>query len=359
MAVTRPCYITRERVMRAPDIKFTARMNDAVDRAIESASEGVDGLCHRRFYNIDTTMRWDWPNFQRAYPWRLWFDEREIADITVNVPVVTSGGVAIPASQVFWGPWNYSPPYTFLELDRSTSAAFGHGSTPQRDIAITATYGYWLRLAIAGTLGQTVSDTTSTTIIVVNSSLLGVGDVATIDSERMLVTDRNMVSTAQTQISGCSTALNNDEVLTVADGTQFFVNETILLDSERMQIVDISGNNLSVNRAADGTTLSTHTSATIYAGRQLTVTRGDFGTIAATHSVGTSIYTNVPPAMIRDLALAESVVQVLEETGGYTGAHGAGPGKVSGIGSALTTDLGISRDKVLGRFGRKARRRVV
>lgn len=360
MSVTRPCYITRERVARATDIKFTARMYDAVDRAIESASESVDSLCHRRFYNIDATMYWDWPNFQRAYPWRLWLDEREIADITVNVPVVKSGTVTIPASQVFFGPWNYAPPYTFIELDRSTGASFGYSSTPQRDINITASYGYWLKNTVAGSLGSAVSSTSATTLTVTNAALIGVGDVLTIDSERMLAADRSMVTSGQSQIgAGCSTALNNDDSLTVTDGTQFFVNETILLDSERMLVVDIAGNTLIVTRAWDGTTLTTHTNATIYASRQITVTRGDFGTIAATHSSGAAISVNTPPSMVRDLSLAEAIVQTLEETGGYTGSQGSGDSKVKRIGQSLVIELGMSRDKVQGRYGRKARHRVI
>lgn len=346
--------------MRATDIKFTARMTDAVDRAIESGSESVDSLCHRRFYNIDTTKRWDWPNFQRAYPWRLWFDESEIADVTVNVPVVTTGGVVIPAANIFWGPWNYSPPYTYLELNRATSASFGYSSTPQRDISIQASFGYWLKTQAAGTITSTITTSTATTINVTNSNLPGVGDVITIDSERMLVQDRSMVTTGQTQVgTGCSTASAADDLLQVADGTQFYINETLLLDNERMLIVDIAGNNLVVNRAWDGTTLSTHTGATIYAGRQLTVTRGDFGTAATTHNNAAAVLVNVPPPQVRDLVLAEATVQTLEETGGYTGSHGAGPGQVKGIGASLASELGISRDKVQNRFGRKARHRVV
>lgn len=346
--------------MRATDIKFTARMIDAVDRAIESSSESIDSLCHRRFYNIDATMKWDWPNFQRAYPWRLWFDEREIADVTVNVPVVTTGGIVIPANQIKWGPWNYSPPYTFLELDRSTNAAFGYGSTPQQDISIAASFGYWLKYTPGGTLAAAITDTTSTTITVTNSNVPGVGDVIAIDSERMLVTDRNMITTGQTQQgSGCSTANNADDILAVTDGTKYSLSETLLLDNERMFIVDIAGNNLIVNRAWDGTTLSTHTGATIYAGRQLVVTRGDFGTTASTHFNSSVVNVSLAPPQVRDLSLAEATVQTLEETGGYTGSHGAGPGMVKNIGTSLASELGISRDKVQSRFGRKARHRVV
>jgi hypothetical protein len=363
MGISRPCYINRERVTAVPDIKFTARFTDSVDRAIEAASDSIDGLCHRRFYNIDQTMYWDWPNFQRAYPWRLWFDQAELADVTVNPPVVTVGGdgvdqanIIIPSNQIKWGPWNYAPPYTFLELDRATNAAFGFGPTPQREITITGTFGYWLKLQVAGNLAAAVTDTTSTTIIVTNAATLGVGDVATIDSERMLITGRNMVDTGQAQQgTGCRTASSADTALTVVDGTKYFTGETLLLDNERMNVIDIAGNILTVRRAWDGTVLQAHTGAEIYAGRQLTVTRGDLGTTAATHLNNAVININVIPSGVRDYALALALVQVLDETGGFTDAQGAGANKISGIGLSLADKL----DEVETKYARKARKRVV
>ena len=363
MAISRPCYVNRERVTAVPDIKFTARFTDSVDRAIESASDAIDGVCHRRFYNIDETKYWDWPNFQRAYPWRLWFDQSDIADVTVNPPVVHTGGdgidgtqVLIPANQIKWGPWNYAPPFTFLELDRATNAAFGFGKTPQRDITITATFGYWLKLKSAGSLATALTDTTSTVITVTNAAALGVGDVATIDTERMLVTERNMADTTQNQQgTGCSTASSADTALTVTDGTKFFSGETLLLDNERMNIIDISANILTVRRAWDGTVLQVHSGARIYAGRQLTVTRGDLGTTAATHANNATININVVPAAVRDYALALALVQVLDETGGFTDAQGSGSSRISGIGKSLGDKL----DYVVTKYARKARKRSV
>lgn len=342
--------------MRGTDVKFSARYSDAIDRAIESASDSIDGVCHRRFYNVDETKRWDWPNFQRAYPWRVWFDGSEVADYIVNTPVVTSGGILIPSNQIFWGPWNYSPPYTFLELDRSSNAAFGFSQTPQRDIAITATFGFWLKLTTAGTLASAVVDTTSTTITVSNSYMPGVGDVVTIDSERMLVTDRAMTSTGQTQQgTGVSTASMADVTLAVTDGTKYFYNEVLLLDSERMLVTDIAGNNLTVKRAWDGSVLATHSGATIYAGRQLLVTRGDFGTAASAHSQGAAVKTNVVPGLVRDVAVGESIVQTLQETGGYADPQGEGQSAIKNISAGLNKKW----DKLSTRYARKNRQRVI
>src|SRR6185312_9222401 len=111
-----------------------------------------------------------------TYPWKIYFDGSELADVTTTVPVVTSGGNVIPAADIFWGPWNYSPPYTFLELNRSTSASFGQGDTPQRDVAIAGTFGYNIDTDPAGTLAVALSDTTGTTVVTSNGALIGPGN---------------------------------------------------------------------------------------------------------------------------------------------------------------------------------------
>jgi hypothetical protein len=355
MAVTRPTYCTREEVRAAPDVTWSPRANPKIDRAIQDAAERVEGQLHRVFYNTDTIRYWDWPNFQYAYPWRLWLDQWEIADITVNVPVVTSGGIVIPAEACNWEPINSGPPFNYLELRRDLSYSFGNGPTPQRDIGIQATYGHWVRASPAGQLAAAVADTTSTTITVTDSTAAGVGDNITVDSERMLLTDKAMVTTGQTQLSGLSTAQNNDQTLGVTDGGEFSLFETLLIDSERVLITDIAGNNLTVQRAYDGTTLAAHTGATIYAPRQWTVVRGAQGATAATHANGAAISLAIVPGLIKDYSLAETLVQLKNEPAAFALSQGSGPSKQGGIGGNLP-DL---RDQALAKYGRKARQRAI
>lgn len=264
MAVYRPCYATRQDVKSALDIALTADYDAQVDSAIQAAAEDVDRLTHRRFYNVIETHRWDWPNFQGAYPWRLWFDAAELADTTVNVPVVTSGGNVISNSDIFWGPWNYSPPFRFMELNRATSASFGQGDTPQQDVAIAGTFGYWTRTRAAGSLAAAVSSTTAATITVTDSSVVGVGDVITIDSESMLVQDCALADTGQQQTgSGVSTASDADVSLTVGTGSDLHTGELVQLDSEFMLITSIAGNVCTVERAVNGSVLATHDDAEV------------------------------------------------------------------------------------------------
>jgi hypothetical protein len=354
MAVYLPCYCTREDVKSAADILSTADYNTHIDSAIQSAVPDINRLCKRRFYNVDETNKWDWPNFQRAYPWRIWFDAAELADVTVNVPVVTTGGQSIPNSAIFWGPWNYAPPYRYMELNRSTSYAFGVGSTPQQDVLITGTYGYWIQSRPAGALAAAISDDTSTTVTVTNSYATGVGDTITVDSERMLVSDKAYSDTGQQQTGdGCSEALADDNILEVGDGSDIFAGELLQLDAEIMLAVSVTGNNITVQRGYDGSILAEHSDAEVYAARSLTVLRGQFGTSATSHDDAAGITALVYPASVHELAIAESLNYVAQKTSAYARALAEGTTAVPSVG---LPDL---RKRVKEAVGRKARQRVV
>lgn len=360
MAISRPAYCTREDVKRAIDIKQTARANWQVDRAIQSSASNIEAHFHRIFYPHDATKYFDWPNFQSTYPWKIYLDQSELADVTVNVPVVTTGGrtnpTVIPAANLFWGPWNYAPPFTFVEIDRTTSSAFGLGGTPQRDVSIAGTYGWWIETDPAGTLAAGVPSTTATSVNVSDGSLVGVGNILIVDSERMIVSERSTLDSGQTNLTGLTTASTADVTGTVADGTQLHIDEVIQIDSERMLVADITGNSVTVKRAWDGTVLATHsTASTIYAFRTLTVLRGQLGTAAATHSNGAAAVVWRTPQLLRDLSLAESVNRALQETGGYSDPQGEGAGAIHGLGSALA-DLW---DEAETAYARMARQRSV
>jgi hypothetical protein len=350
------CYCTREDVKRSLDIKETARNNWQIDQALQATARNIEHHLHRQFYPLVTTYYWDWPNYQYAYPWRVWFDQWELADTTVNPPVVTTGGEVISNSDIFWGPWNGSPPYTYMELNRSTSAAFGVSATPQQDIAITGTFGYDITTDAAGTLAAAVSSTSATTVTVsCGYPLADVGHLLVVGSERMLVMDNATADTTQNNISGATTANMADNAITVSNGALMNVNEIILIDQERMLVVDISNDILTVIRAWDGTVLSAHNAGTeIYAYRTLTVQRASYGTTASTYSEGTAVYTHHVPLLIRNLAIAEAGNTVLQRSAGY-GSIGADGYETVNLGAGLA-DLW---DEAMTSYGRKARRRVI
>lgn len=347
--ITRVCYVTREEVKAALDIKTSAHIDARVDRIIEGATEAVEGQLHRRFYPELATRYVDWPNYQHAYPWRVWLEENELADYTTAV--LASGGVTIDALQVFYEPINTGPPYEYFELNRAGNATFGNGPTPQRDISLQGPFGYWMRTTAAGQLAAAMADTTSTMCMVTNSAAVGVGDSLLVDAERLLVCDKAMADTGGARAGqGCATANLADNALTPSAGT-LYVGETVLLGTERMLVLDAAGGTYTVQRAYDGTVLATHAGAEIYAPRLLTVERATLGTTAAAHLNAAVVSRGLYPGLVKNLALAEAVVEIKREPAAFALSQGSGPAKQTGIGDNLE-DL---RAQCYTRYGRKAR----
>ena len=308
--------------MRAIDITPAAYNATQVDRKIVSATEAVDGLCQRKFFPNDTTCTFDWPNFQYAYPWRLWLDQYEMA---AQPTLVVSGTylpepVVIPTGSYYMDPINEGPPYNALQLRRDMDSSFGNNTTPQNDIGITGTFGYWMKTLPAGQLAAPITTLIQTTVQMNAGPLagVGVGDLMIVDSERMLVTDSNYITTGiVTTGAGGNSAQNSDNTLTVPDGTQFSAGEILLLDSEWMLLQAVFGNNLMVKRGWGGSVLSTHSNPAIWANRLLTVQRGMLGTAAATHLINAPVVINEIPGIVKDVAIASAIIGITNEPAAY------------------------------------------
>lgn len=137
----------------------------------------------------------------------------------------------------------------------------------------------------------------------------------------------------------------------MADGTAFRSGETILLDAERIRVVDIAGNNLTLRRAVDGTTLAAHTTATVYALRALTVTRGALGTTAASALTGATVYEWQPPALAGELNLAYAVNILLQRQSGYARTVGEGENQREAAGRGIR-EIEKEAKSALGRQAR-------
>lgn len=347
-------YASREDVKRALDSKHTARDDAQVDRALEAGRLAVELLLHRRFYPFAGTRYFDWPNQAYARSWRLWLESNEL----VSVSALTSGGTTIAASDYFLRRTDDrdEAPYTYLEVDLDSSAAFSAGDTHQRSIAITGVFGYSADTVPAGVTAEALDDS-ETGVDVTNSALIGVGHIIKVESERMVVADKTMLDTAVNIDAGDSLLASTADVsITMSTTTNAPVrDETILIDSERMLVVDVAGSVLTVIRAWDGTTLATHAgSADIYAPRTLTVQRGALGTTAAAHDTAKAITRHVVPPLIRELCIAEALNTLLQETGGYARTLGQGE-------SSRTPGAGLQglREQAYRSYGRKARKLAV
>jgi hypothetical protein len=339
-------YTTREAVKSALDFNETARNNAQVDRAIEAASRGVEGFLHRRFYPQVDTRYFDWPNHQTARSWRLWLDSDEV----ISVTTLTVAGQTIPDSDYFLEPANDGPPYTRIEMDLESSASFSSGATHQRAVAITGVFGYQDVTISAGALAEAL-DATETSVEVTDSASVGVGSILNVGDERMLVTGKTMLDSGQ-DLEGNLTASAANDTVPVATGAGYVVGEAVLIDAERMLVVDIAGNNLIVKRGWDGSTLAAHSAgADIYVARALTIERGALGTTAGAHDSGATVWVQVIPFLVQELTIAEAINLLLQANSGYARVAGSGDNAREYAGRALQQ----LREMAMSTHGRRSR----
>lgn len=313
---------TREDVRAALDSGDTPRNQRLIDQAITAASASVEKLCNRRFRPTVATRYFAWPHpDRRSSTWRIWFDGHDL----ITATTVTAGDTTYTSGEYFLEPVNTGPPYTRLELDLGeTAAGFDTASTFQRGVSIYGLWGHSNDERSGGTLASAISSTTATTITVSDASLIGIGDLIRIGSERLQVTGRVWVTTGTT-ISADVAALDGTRSISVANGTAINAGEVLLIDSERLDVTDVVGNTVTAVRAVNGSVLAAHTSgATVYASRTLTVERGAYGTTAATASQAATIAVHTPPPLAFRLTRAEAIVDLIQGRAGYTLATGSG-----------------------------------
>jgi hypothetical protein len=346
-------YTTEERVKDSLEVAHTPRVSRLIAPKIRAASLSVESTMHRRFYPELRTTKYDYPNFDYSPTWRLWLGDNEL--ITKTDLVVKSGAVTLDNDDILLrrGDNKDEPPYTFLELLQNSSASFGQGDIWQQDITVTGLHGYRNDSEIGGELAAGINSSVTTVDINPVDGRMSVetGSLLLVGSERMITTHRRSLDTTE-DITANIDDFANVTTIPVTDGTVFAINEVILINSERMQIIDIAGNNLIVERQYDGTVLEAHTSGdAVYAQRRFTVERGVLGTTAATHSSGDDVSVFLYPGLIEELATAEAIVMLEQATGAYAATRGSGDSARDATGNGLP-DL---RNRAWEAHARKAR----
>lgn len=352
-------YVTREEVQDAFDVREAAHRSAQIDSAIAGASDDIDGWLNRHKHGLaprTATRYFDWPSRNFSASWRIWFDENEL----ISATSITAGTTVIASGDYFLEPVNSGPPYTYVELDLSSTASFTNSGTHQRAVAIVGKWGINDDQLPAGALAEAL-DGSETAVDVTDASLVGVGSVLLVEDERMLVTGRSALTTTQV-LGSAMNALKNDQTVDVVDGTLLHVGETLLIDSERMKITDITGNNATVIRAYDGSTLASHLlGATIYAYRTLTVERGALGSTAATHSTATAVTKWDVPALVHDLAKAEAMTRLEQEFSAYAARVYSDEAERDSSGTEVVAGRGLTdlRKSCARRYKRKFRKRAI
>jgi len=381
MSIWQPCYSNRYEVQRALDFAPGVDANAQTDRAMMSAAENIYGQFHRVFYPYDGTRWADWPNQgewgggQYADPWKLRLNDNDLVCMTQ----LQSGGVTIPLTAVFLRPtdnWQKGMPFTHFELDRSQSYTFGNAAqTPQNSISMTGTWGYGADADPAGTLAAEVG-TGDSTITVTDGSQAGPGDLVVLGygrgsttasapyagsiapylGERILITDVTAVATGLTQAgSGCTTDETSDIALSTTGTGALNVGEVLVLDQEQLLVEQVVAGVATVRRAFAGTALQDHSGATVYAFRQYSVLRAQLGTSANSYALAAAVVRHRVPQLIRDLSIAESEVQLLNEGSAYARTVGSGESATPAPGVGLMDKWAEAR----ARYGRKGRMRGV
>lgn len=349
-------YATREYVMSSLEILDSAYAQNELDNVINAASRSAEGFLHGRFYPEQRTIYMDWPNNSYSPSWEVALGDQQLISLTS----VISGGTDITADCFLRRSDDLGePPYDILQVDLSTNSAFSAGDSWQRSLQITGLFGYAATdTGLAGaSLSGGINSAVSSITLVPTSGIyqVGVGSLVQIDTERMLVIDRQMVSTGLTTSSSLLD-IQSGRIFTCASASSFARGQVILIDSERMRIDDIAGTSILVTRAWDGTVLATHSSgATIYAQHTCIVRRGVLGTTAASHSDAAAVYVHAYPSILTELVRAETIVMVEQAGAGYartTGTSGAGS-------TVIGPGIADIRDRAWQMLGRKNRSSAV
>lgn len=346
-------YAKREQILLSLSASYSAFNAARIDPKIDAASRSLEGFLHRRFYPERRTIQLDWPNNNSSPTWQVDLQNNEI----ISLEAVTSGGTNILAGCYLSRADNVAePPYRFLNIDLSTDYSLSVGSTWQRSLNITGLFGNndTATVTPGAVLNGAIASTSTTSIAMKPSSgifTVGVGSLLKIDSERMVVVNRQMVTTTRTTTSSLL-ATQAAKTFTCANASEFATGETILIDSERMRIEDIAGTTITVTRAVDSTLLEAHSSgATIYALRQFIVQRGTLGSTAATHLDAASVYDHEYPGIINELCVAETIVMLEQGSAGYARTVGTGSREIE----AANAGLGDVRERAYRAYGRMGR----
>jgi hypothetical protein len=331
-------YTTREAVKSVLGLNGS-QFNTNIDTHIEAASREVEKLTNRIFIPKTQTSYFRFPqrdNIKSSYVLYLDEDLLSVSALTKNDDSAT----AIDAADYFLEPSNLGPPYDRIEIDASSAAYFGNALTPQRAVRVTGSWGYSNDTKAAGAVAGSglASDVAATSFVCSDASRISVGETLLIGTEQLWVSDRGTFDTTAALSAGVTAAANIVTIPITSLGTKVKAGEIVLIDSERMFVEAISGNNLTVKRAYDGSVLAAHAqAAAVYADRTLTVARGVNGTTAAVHADTTAINKYAPPADIQNLCRALSIAYLTQSQGGWTGQIG---GAENGI---ETTLAGLSK----------------
>lgn len=322
-------YTTRQLVKSLGGLNGTD-LDALIESFIEVASEDIEKFLGRRFIPETAVKYFRWPPRIGGGATLRLEDEDLIAVTLLQTKAQDTTPTTIVAADYFLEPVNSGPPYSRIEIDLSSSAAFEAGDTPQRSIAVTGRWGFGEDTKAAGAVKSGLdADATVTTMVCTDASLIDVGDTLLIGSEQLFVTAKTTWDTGRDLFSNITADKSVVTVVWDAGADDPLPGEVILLDSERMFIESISaGISATVIRAYDGSLLAAHTTPnnSVFTFRTLTVVRGVNGTTAAVHADATAISKYAPPADVMEYCRDHAIALHTQGRSGWSGVIGDSEG---------------------------------
>src|SRR5688500_7507422 len=335
-------YASLTEVQRAADIPSSALYDARVSNVLTQATDSVREACNRDFEPTLATRWFPWPQDQTQSPRRLLLGRNTLISMSA---VVNGDGTAMDLADlklVKVKTGDDGPPYNAIE---SAIAFCANTQFPSRSIGITGLYGYrndeWA-------ITTTVSDVSGTTVDVADSSQIGVGSIIRIGDERLVVRRRGWLNSGNAATINIDASESSD-FFNVTDGTDYAPGELILIDSEQMEITDVAGNMLIVERAVNGSVLAAHTGVTLVnVNRRLTVQRGVLDTTSVATLSGATVNLFQFPGMVAQLCKGEALQIIAQDLASYGSRAGSGQGEMS-MAVRAVPEL---RSRVIGRYGR-------
>ena len=354
-------YISRERFKSATSIAG-AQFDDAVDRVIEASSRDIDRWTRRFFIPKTQTRLYKYPQERPGRATVIWVDQDLLSVTTLQTKAQDTTPTTISSSDYFLEPANAEPDgnsrYNRIEIDESSTAAFEAGDTSQRSISVAGSWGWSGTTQSAGSIDDSGGISSSdTALIVSDASKIDVGDTLLIGSEQIFVSDRDFAARGSILLNMASDlgAVNSTTTVTIDGSHGIVAGEVIRIDSERMYVISVSTNDLTVIRAYDGSVLASHSDDTaIHVNRTLTIQRAVNGTTASSHSDSASITKYTPEPDITRWALAEAITTWHQEHSGWGRTIGTGDGAGEFSGREITQ----LRESMAGYY-RRAREAVI
>ena len=342
-------YCTRERVQATLDQSDAPRLNSVIDAGCRSGSRKVEGITHRRFYPVKG-VRYPDPA-TTVSGGILWLNDIDHEILTLTSLVVDGVTLAENVDFVLRPP-EAGPPYTSIKLLPSSRSSW---PTDPRSIVITGEFGGSNRTAAAGALAAAIGTTSATTMTITNSSLVGVGDLVLVDTERVIVVEKSAASTTAT-ITATIDDDTADVLIPVSSGALVHAGEMILVGAEWMYVETVAGNNLIVKRCQQASPLAAHAiSDVVYAPRLCTIRRAAAGTTAAEHLDAAPLARNDPPSPVSEVALAKAIDATEQGKAGYSRTSGVADNRRESGGTGVAAAIAAAVDDLYTTYGRQGR----